>query len=300
MKKFLPSCRFHFLLPLLVVLSSGCEKNVTVEIPIVDPKFVVEGYVETGQRPFVLLSRSLDFFGSININSAITNSVSGALVIVNDGFVSDTFAQPIPGLGFYQSNRLTGTPGRSYQLTIVAEGTTLTSTTLLPQPVPLDSVWWKVDGRRDSLGFAWAHLTDPDSTGNSYRWFAQRINHYTFGRNFGELKDSLFLAPPGSVFEDKFINGQSFDFNVARGMITNSSKPDDMNEEKFLFKRGDTIVVKFCSIDKGAFDFWRTEETQLGNNGNPFGTVSPVSSNINGGLGVWCGYSTTFDTIYAR
>jgi hypothetical protein len=300
MKKFLPSFFHTYLLALLAVTFSACEKNVTVNIPEVDPKFVVEGYVETGQAPFVLLSRSLDFFGEININAALTNSVSGALVIVNDGFVTDTFAQPFPGLGFYRSNLLIGTPGRSYRLTIVAEGTTLTSTTLLPHPIPLDSVWWKEDGRRDSLGFAWAHLTDPDTVGNYYRWFAQRINRYTFGRNAGEMKDSLFIPPPGSVFEDKFINGRSFDFNVARGKTSGSSKEDDLNNENFLFKRGDTIVVKFCSIDRSVFDFWRSEETQLSNNGNPFGTVSPVNSNINGGLGVWCAYSTTFDTIYAR
>jgi hypothetical protein len=282
------------------IFLTGCEKTVTVKLPEVDQQLVVEGYVETGQPPYLFLSRSLDFFGSINLNTVIENTVSGATVIVDDGNTTDTLLQPLPGIGYYISTRLTGQPGRSYRLRIISDGTVITAETFLPNPVALDSVWWKVDGERDSLGFAWAHLTEPDTIGNNYRWFAKRLNRYTYGNHAGEVKDSVFLAPLGSVFEDKFINGRSFDFNVVRGKAYNSNKEDDLNEENFFFKRGDTIAVKFCSIDRAAFQFWRSEETQVSNNGNPFGTVTPVEDNIDGGLGIWCGYSTTFDTIFAR
>lgn len=287
---------------LLISLSfvlTACEKTVTVNIPDVEDKIVVEGYVETGKAPYVILSRTLDFFGTINLNAIVQNTVLGATVVVNDGFTSDTLEQ-LPGFGVYFSQLLVGTPGRNYNLTIFAEGETLTATTFLPPPIPLDSVWWKVDGQRDSLGFAWAHLTDPDTIGNNYRWFAQRINRYTYGPNAGQQKDSIFIAPLGSVFEDKFINGKSFDFNAARGRLRNSNKEDDLNEESFLFKRGDTIVVKFTTIDRAHFEFWRSEETQVSNNGNPFGSITPITGNITGGLGIWGAYSTTFDTIYAQ
>lgn len=284
---------------LLLALLPGCEKNVTVEIPPSEPKIVVEGYIETGQPAFVLLSRSLDFFGTININTLTINTIQGATVVVDDGNITDTLEQ-IPGIGIYTSPVITGQPGRIYRLYVEVEGEVLTSATYLPPPIELDSVWWKVDGDRDSLGFAWANLTDPDTLGNYYRWFARRINQYTYGELEGQQKDSIFIAPRGSVFEDKFINGQSFPFNVPRGNVNNSSKEDDLNEESFLFKRGDTIVVKFCMIDRGHFEFWRTEETQVSNNGNPFASVSPVTSNINGGLGIWGAYSVTYDTIYAQ
>lgn len=298
-KKLSRSIYWPTVLVSFLALLSACEKTVTVKLPEVEQLLVVEGYVETGERPYVILSRSLDYFGTLNLNTVTQNTVQGALVTINDGFVADTLIQ-VPGFGVYFSNRLTGIPGRTYQLTIQAEGKILSSSTYLSAPIPLDSVWWKVDGRRDSLGFAWAHLTDPDTLGNCYRWFAKRINQYTYGKNIGEQKDSIFIAPLGSVFEDRFINGQSFDFNVVRGKTYNSNKEDDLKEENFFFKRGDTIVVKFCSIDRSCFDFWRGEETQVSNNGNPFGSVSPIYGNIKGGLGVWCAYSTSFDTIYAQ
>ncbi|MBK6445421.1 MAG: DUF4249 domain-containing protein [Bacteroidetes bacterium] len=296
--------QIRYILILIASISLiGCEKNVTVEIPKADEQIVVEGYIETGQYPFVILSKTLPFFGSINTSttSLLANTVTGALITLNDGTTIDTLNQ-LTGIdyGIYSTARMRGEVGKTYSLTISVNGKTLKAVTSIPNPVVLDSVWWKVDGQRDSLGFAWAHLTDPDTLGNCYRWFAQRINHYTYGDDIGKIKDSTFIAPQGSVFEDKFFNARSFDINAIRGQFLNSQKEDDQNEESIFFKRGDTIVLKFCSIDRSHFEFWRTEETQVGNNGNPFGSPAPITSNIEGGLGIWGGYATTFDTIIAR
>ncbi|MFM7217494.1 MAG: DUF4249 domain-containing protein [Bacteroidota bacterium] len=284
----------------MIAFSLGCEKTVTVDIPESEERFVIEGYIQNDTFPVLRISRTLPYFGTVSFETLTNTSVTDARVIISDGFTQDTMLFiPVFG-GIYVDPLMRGVPGRNYSIRVEAEGKILTASTLLPMPVYLDSTWWKVDGRRDSLGFAWAHITDPDTLGNSYRWFAQRINSYTYGELASQQKDTTFIAPLGSVFEDKFINGRSFDFNFPRGKLTNSNKPDDLNEEDFFFKRGDTIVVKFCSIDRSNFDFWRSEETQVSNNGNPFGSVTPVKSNIEGGLGIWGGYTATYDTIIAR
>ncbi|MFM9051452.1 MAG: DUF4249 domain-containing protein [Bacteroidota bacterium] len=296
----LPSLMTKAYICFSLALIYSCEKNVTVDIPETDQKIVIEGYVQNDTFPVVRVSRSLPFFGSVDFETFLNTTISNAVVIVDDGIQQDTLTYvPFFG-GFYISTLLRGTPGRTYGLRVEVDGEILTASTLLPNPVNLDSVWWKVDGRRDSLGFAWAHLTEPDTIGNNYRWFAQRINRYTYGPENGKMKDTTFIAPLGSVFEDRFVNGQSFDFNTARGRIVNSQKEDDLNEEAFFFKRGDTIVVKFCAIDRSHFDFWRSVETQVSNNGNPFGSVTPSECNIRGGLGIWGAYSATYDTIIAR
>lgn len=272
----------------------------TVDIPETEESLVVEGYIETGTAPIVLLTKSLPFFGEINVNSILQNSVQNATVIVDNGTLVDTLDQ-IPGYGVYTTSQMIGEVGRAYKLTVIAEGKTLTSITNIPAPVPFDSTWWKVDGNRDSLGFIWAHLSDPDTVGNSYRFFAKRINRYTYGDNIGEVKDSIFYpAGGGSVFEDRYINGKSFDGTFPRGKSSNSDKEDDNNDENFFFKRGDTIVVKFCTIDRAHFEFWRTEESQISSNGNPFGSPQPVHSNISNGLGIWGGYSPSYDTVIAQ
>ena len=288
---------------MLIVLStliSSCEKNVTVKIPETEDEIVVEGYIETGTHPYVILSKSLPFFGTININNFIQRTIPGAVVTVDNGTFTDTLAQVISGYGIYSTLQMSGENGKSYKLKVEINGKTLTAVTTIPMPVSPDSVWFKVDGHKDSLGFVWAHLTDPDTLGNCYRWSARRINRYTFGLQIGQQKDSAFIAPLGSVFDDKFINNKSFDFDFPRGNDPNSKKEDDDNDEKFYFKKGDTIIVKFSSIDRDHFEFWRSEETQVNNNGNPFGSPAPVIGNINGALGIWGGYGNTFDTVYAH
>lgn len=289
-----------FFLSIIFFAFNSCEKNVTVNIPKSEELTVVEGYIETGTSPIILLTKSLPFFGEINVNNILQNSVLGATVIIDNGTIVDTLIQ-IPGYGVYTTTQMVGEIGKTYKLTVYSEGHTLTSVTSIPNPVPLDSTWWKVDGQRDSLGFVWGHLSDPDTLGNCYRFFAKRINHYTFGDDIGRQKDSIFYpALGGSVFEDRYINGKSFDINFARSSSANSTKADDDNDERIFFKRGDTIIVKFCTIDRSHFEFWRTEESQVNSNGNPFGSPQPVHSNIEGGLGVWGGYSTSYDTVIAQ
>ena len=291
--------KYLIIIPIILFVTS-CEKNVTVEVPVASEEIVVEGKIETDDVAIVLLSHTLPFFGEINTSQILTNSITGATVIVEDGTDVDTLVQLSPLYGIYIGNKIRGVEGKKYKLTVLAEGKTIHAFTSIPQSVKLDSVWWKPNGNRDSLGFAWAHLTDPDTLGNCYRWYAQRINQYTYGSEKGKMKDSTFIPAPGSVFEDKFINTKSFDLSFPRGRFQFSSKEDDSNDEEFYFKRGDTIVLKFCSIDRTHFEFWRTEETQVQNNGNPFGSPAPLSSNIEGGLGIWGGYSPFYDTIIAR
>jgi hypothetical protein len=284
-----------------IISLCSCEKNVTVDIPQAESKLVVEGYVENGKFPYVILSKTLPFFGSVNTENVTQNTVQNAVITISNGITTVTLTQ-LPGYGIYYTTSpdMIGVAGKSYSLKVVSDGTILTAITSIPPAVPLDSAWFKIDGNRDSLGFIWAHLHDPDTLGNNYRWFAQRINHYTYGLETGQMKDTTFVTPRGSVFEDKFFNAKSFDFGYNRGSLPNSDKEDDNNDERNFFKRGDTIVIKFASIDRAHFEFWRTEETQAGSNGNPFGSPAFVTSNINGGLGIWGGYNSTYDTVIAR
>ena len=69
--------------------------------------------------------------------------------------------------------------------------------------------------------------------------------------------------------------------------------------ETGIFKpgTGDTITVQWDAIDFAQFDFWRTLEFELGNQGSPFATPVTIQSNIKGGTGIWGGYSLTSKTL---
>lgn len=270
------------------LLLAACEKNITVDLPRGEQQIVVEGYVEIGAPVYVFLSRTAGYFDPIDSSALASLAVKGATVTVYDGFTTDTLKEVIAGQGFlYLALKMTGVEGRTYRLRVETDGKVITSTTSLPRRVFIDSLWFKLDNGRDSLGFVWAHMKDPDTLGNAYRWFAKRT------------KDNNFIPPFGSVFEDKFINGTEFDFAFSRGELPNSANPDT-TEEKGYYKTGDTVIVKFCTIDMPVFKFWRSAENQAGNAGNPFGSPSYMQSNVVGGVGVFCGYSAMYDTLILK
>ena len=281
---------------IFILLFSSCEKDITLDVPLPESKVVVDGYVEIDQPVYVILTRNAPYFSPITPNTLVNSVERGAKVTVSDGTNTEqlielqgTFDSINVG-GLYIAPTMKGNAGKTYALKVITtKGETLTASTYLSLPVPLDSVWFKIQENYDSLGFVWAHLTDPDTMGNCYRWFAKRLN-----------KDDAFLAPFGSTFEDKFINGKSFDFAYNRGSIDNSSAIDDNNIEEGFFKVDDTIVVKFCSTDRSVFEFWRDAEGQVSGNGSPFASPSNIHSNIVGGLGLFAGYSSSYDTIIAR
>lgn len=290
-----------FLIPVMALTS--CEKDITLDLPKGDPVVIVDGYVETGFPPYIILSRSQGYFDPIGYNTLNNLPVRNAQVFISNGADTvqlteiDTLINGISIGGFYialdpltAQPLMLGVPGTDYSLKVITDqGELITSSAKLHQAIHLDSTWFKVQGELDSLGWAWAKLSDPDTLGNNYRWFARRLG-----------KDSQFLAPLGSVFEDKFINGRTFDFATTRGSVLNSAADDDNNEEAGYFKVGDTIIVKFTTVDAGTFEFWRDAENQLGSSGSPFAVPSNIKSNIVGGRGLFATYSASFDTIICR
>ncbi len=307
------------------VLFGSCQKDINVVLPETEPKLVVEGSIEPGQPPIVLLTRTQGFFEPTDLNSIGNVFVEGAQISVSDGvntvLLDEICSQSLPpaliplvaeatGLSpdlllavdicaytiLDPATPLIGAVGKTYSLEVQAEGNTLTSISTIPNPVALDTTWFQLEDSldNDSLGLAWAILDDPDTTGNFYRWMARRINRYP-GTN--EVKDPNFIAPFGSAFTDQFFNGIEFEFFAFRGAAPNSDKPDDQNAEEDLFKVGDTVVVRFLSINEDEYEFYRTFENNVISAGDLFTTPANVRSNIEGGLGIWAGLGVSLDTI---
>lgn len=275
------------------ILLIGCQKEITVDLPDVESKIVVDGGIYTGQFAQVTLTNSAGYFDPIDSSSLAGYLISNAVVTLTDGALIDTlritFDPTLPIPFVYRGSVIVGQPGRTYSLRVVADGKTATATTTIPQPIALDSTWYKLDGTQDSLGFIWANLNDPAAIGNGYRWFAMRLT-----------KDDRFLPPFGSAFDDKFINGQDFDFAFNRPVEPGSTAPDDQNGDRGYYRVGDTVLVQFCTIGIPEVEFFRTYESIIGNQGNPFAAPGVAETNVQGGLGIFCGYAPSIDTVICR
>ena len=282
-----------FILCTWYLVLSSCQKEITVDLPQPKDKVVVEGHVEPGKKPYVILTKNQGYFSPVDSATLYNSIIQNGFVTISDGITTDTlhltldynYLPPI----IYRATNMTGVVGRNYHLNVVVDGKTFTANTTIPTPVFNDSLWFKYYGASDSLGFIWAHLTDPPGLGNNYRWMAKRLG-----------KDVDFIAPFGSEFNDKFIDGQSFDFAFNRGEVANSEALDDQNEEAGFFKKYDTVVVKFCAIDRDAYNFFRSYDTDHYSSGNPFASPASVEGNIypkDEALGIFCGYGVALDTV---
>lgn len=305
----------------LVLLLSACEKEITVDVPETEPRLVVEGTIEPGEPPIIILTRTQSFFAPTDLSSFAALFVKNATVIVSNGLVTDTLdmvcssiltedqillAAEATGLDpqllanvdicLYSTTNtaIYGEEGGVYDLRIEAEGRTLTSTTRIVPAVPLDSLWFQLvdqDGSDgdDSTGFLWARSIDPPEPNNFYRVMTRRLN---LGDD-GAALDATFAAPLGSTSNDQYFNGQAIEFIISRGS-SSSSDPEDRGS---TFKRGDTVAVKLISLDKASYDFYRSYESNVATQGDLFTQPANVRSNIEGGLGVWAGLHAYQDTL---
>ncbi len=303
----------------LLLALTGCRKEVEVDVPKAEPEYVVEGRIEEGRPPVLLLTRTQPYFSETDKEDYEERFVHNATVEVSDGqqtvqlqelcstevpdSLLDRFSA-VSGLDrptlkntevcLYTTQAMTGQVGKSYELEIRVKGERIRSRTHIPAPVPLDSAWFELYGKKDEEGFAWALIPDPDTMGNAYRWYAKRIQKGSDGKPV----DNAYIAPIGSVLDDRFFNGKQFEINFSRGQTPAERDPGE--EETSFYRTGDTIAVKWTSIPQDAYHFYRTfEEAQL-RSGSPFAQPIHIRSNVDSALGVWAGAGVTHDTIVAQ
>ncbi len=282
----------------VVVLISSCQKEVFIELPEPEFKLVVEGWIEQDHYPVVALTRNSPYFSQVDSSTLANLFILNADVYVSDGTQTEKleldFSNAFTGIWpfiSYKGTFLKGEIGKTYTLTIYAEGDTITGVTTIPEPVTLDSIWWIPDTEgkpdNDSLGYIWALYNDDPALKQYFRLFTSRKG-----------RDNDWVPVLGSVYDDIFFSGKEFEFNMYRGVPTLSDIDairDD--EELFYFKKGDTIDVKITSIDREHFEFWRTIEQEYFSGGNPFVYPVVIRHNVNGAVGVWGGYGATIYTI---
>jgi hypothetical protein len=287
-----------------LTLLTSCSEDINLSVAAGDPKIVIEGNIENGKHPEVIVTRNSPLTAAVDFSKIL---VTNAQVYVSDGVTTDTLHFGIDSFASvpftYASTHMIGMVGQSYSLTVIADGKTYRAITTIPTPVPLDSVWWKAQPPHDTLGFAWAHFSEPAGLGNAYRWYAKRPRKTIIYNGTRVMLNRRFTPPDGATFDDKFVDGKTFDFAYDRSYDPTevTYTKDEPPSERGYYKPTDTIYIKFCAIDYYTYRFYNTFEAALGTNGNPFASPVSILSNIdNGGLGVWAGLGATYDTIYPQ
>lgn len=286
----------------------SCTEEFIPDTQEEDQQLVVEGYIEAGESTmptYVLLTKSIPFLSTIDLSTFNTLFVNDAKVTVNDGtktveleeFCLDELPPEIReaaalALGFDPDSTtlnicayvdfldlLDRKEGGIYDLKIEVDDEVITATTTIPEYVPLFNLRWDDPPGEPSDTFArlWVTIEDPGEDANFYRYFT-------------EQEDEGLIAPFSSVVDDKLFDGKEFEFPLTKA----EPRDGDFDANKFgLYYRGDSIRVKWMTIDEAHFEFWNTLEFSR-NNAGPFSSYNRVSSNVEGALGVWGGYAVRY------
>ena len=281
----------------------SCEKEVNIELTSGASQLVVNGQIETGLPPFVVLTRSIGYFSKVDLKTLQNSFIHDAVVKINDGSREVTLREysfdTSSGSGdarfyFYtiDANDPTaldfkGENGKSYLLTVTSEDRTYTSTTKIPHPKAVDSmaavVPQSTPAKAPTAMQLIVYYSDPDTPGNAVRYFTKR-------------NSEPYYPGPNSVFDDAVVNGsRNSQYPLQAG--SPRSNVDFSDSTGYVF-RGDTVTLKWAAIDRGVFNFYISYEYAIGTVGNPFASPINVQTNVaNGALGIWAGYGSTYTTI---
>jgi len=306
------------ILSIIIITFFSCETDITVDLPTPEEKLIVQGKIESGEKPFVFLSRNIGYFEPVNIpeldeNSdidEIINALENSMGLIYDSTIVMTVTDEnnfidtlIPTINFfefpnfgYQAKNIIGQEGQSYRLDIQYNGKSFWAETSIPQAVAIDSIWFDFNKESDTLGTLGFLFMDPGGIRNFYTIETLVVD------------EQFTYNPPyfGSyIFDDEQLDGDTIKYYpLLKGydgndfFQTNAEGQDDFNQKAY-YKFGNTVNLKLCTVDVASFIFWTSFTIHLNTAGNPFTNPASLKSNIVGDNcdGIWAGYGASIETV---
>lgn len=274
--------RLFYFFTILILIS--CTKEVKIDETKSTQQLVVEGYIEPDKFPIVYLTKTSDYFDKIDSANILQYIASYAKVSVSvegktEVLTLKRYKDRFP-IFYYEGTEIVGEIGKTYKLKIELSGKVYESTTTLTSKVDLNSLSYFEATDNPEQKFLKINFTDPIDTKNYYRIYTKRIG-----------KDSDFIPCYLSTFADYGNEGKEVNFEIIR-----SYSPVINTDNGRYFVTGDSVIVKFCTMEKKQYDYWKAIETQIAISSNPFGLSSstPISLITNNSLGVWGGLSSSY------
>ena len=254
-----------------------------------ESKIVVEGWIEEGDVARVLITRSIPMTEPIDSSNIIRYAIRSATVIVSDGVIFDTLrltsaSRYLPPF-LYVGEKIIGKTDGKYALTVKYLSHTLTAESVIPPTVPIKNAQYSRLNPTDTIGNLTVEFTNPGD-----RQYYYQIATLLYGY------DVIFVPCLYGNFNSRNFISKDVSMNVTRG-ITIFPKTNFESH----FNDGDRILVRLRTMPKEGFDFWNIWQSEIINAQNPiFPAHSSLKSNINGGIGIWCGYGQSTKEIVAK
>lgn len=272
----------------LGLIAAAVHVCACTQLPVSEPKLVVEGWIDEGGHPVVMVSTTLPVSGQSQGQEAIQDAiVRWADVRVSVDGVTTTLVgrkderYAVPYI--YTDHSITGVAGKTYGLSVSYAGMNVTASTTIPHKVPLDSI--KTERLEGEDYLLTVYFSDPPVKGDKYRIFTRSISE-------GESAGAQCFPTLLGTLNDENFNGESVACSVLPpvGMSATGYSID--------FKSGTTVYLKFCTMDDDAYLYWKGyDDSRMFADSPIFPGSGSLASNISGGLGLWAGYGASYYTV---
>ena len=258
---------------LLSICLIGCERE-----DIDHTKMVVEGWIDAGRHPIVMLHTSYSLDASSDPDTTLLGILEEHMVlfgkvvlfdgedsVILTGRVDTNYLPPY----IYTTTRIRGEVGKTYRLRATYKGFSAQSETVIPEKTALDSIRTYVNSQKvNVVGFA-NHL----EIGEPYIIMARTT------------EDKQYRICPMGAFRA-----------TREQMKITINNPIKFSDEgmilQTLFPQTDSIdiAIKFAKVGELEYQFWDSYVAQTMTQGLFFmETHGNIISNIQGGNGYWCG-----------
>lgn len=275
----------------------SCTREVNIEIPEHEPKPVLNCLFKKDSAFKVYLGTSapileepIPISDGEEIKLFGNNSFIESLVWENDKYVSSNKAQA----------------NVEYRIEWEKDGNTISSSDFTPEQNPIESASFRDSIAFDEFGDKYSEcaIVFSDNPHQKNYYEISFFIHYIFeGENITRgtrlfSSDPIINAegldefePPFVIFSDEMINGQTYELKINYYPYRQAPETDY------------SLIVKFRSVSENYYNYSKALLThrfyQESNIWNGFGSPVPMFTNIDGGYGIFAGFSEVVDTVFS-
>ena len=262
-----------------LLIAFGCYD---VKLPKAVPQLVIDGWIETGKGPIVMVTTTVPVGSVIGDEEDLKKHVviwgkvtvsDGEKEVVLTGMINEDYFPPY----IFTTSSIRGEAGKTYTIKVEYSGRTATAVTTIPKAATLHDIKVIRGDNNDNGFYIRANLKDNPDTKDYYRIFIRK-----------DKKDSTYIPSFLGLINDDVLNG--IDDEIA----VNNNIDNMGNSHSTLFSADDKVYIRLSSIDETAYNYW-SDFDAISMSRNPlFPVTSRIRSNISGGLGHWSGYGSSY------
>jgi len=271
--------KLNLFLIISLIAFSGCQQNITIQLPNYTPKVAVDCILQDGTLPQLYLNLSTSYYSygdTTNGYKSIKNAqvyITDQTANTTDSLVLDSFKYRGNSWQYIYSSKPTGRnttqAGHHYVLKINYNGRFITAETTVPEPVKVDH-------------FDYSLVNDPNNPPPYHNF---NIYFYDLPGQGNYYSVTQIDSTGTSEYSDTdYISDLGFDGKLLE--ITTTDYDEQGNVEPPPYTHG--FRINNASKELGKYI---TDINNQAFNSGPLNEPVTIESNINGGLGIFGAYT---------